>query len=176
MTKVYEADITDFLPDEHNANLGSERGAYMIRQSLQSVGAGRSLVADKHNRIPAGNKTQEAAVDLGFEKVIVVETEGDKLVIVKRTDWDLDDADPNNPARRYAYFDNRSNEVSLTWNVDALKLDLDAGLDLSDMFRDEELIELTDDVSGVVFPEYDESIADDVEYLECPECGHRWPK
>lgn len=28
----------------------------------------------------------------------------------------------------------------------------------------------------VEFPEYDESIADEVEYLECPECGHRWPK
>lgn len=24
--------------------------------------------------------------------------------------------------------------------------------------------------------EYDESAADDVEFLECPECGHRWPK
>jgi len=26
------------------------------------------------------------------------------------------------------------------------------------------------------FQEYDESIADEVEFLECPECGHRWPK
>jgi hypothetical protein len=26
------------------------------------------------------------------------------------------------------------------------------------------------------WPEYDESAADDVEYLECPECGHTWPK
>ena len=26
------------------------------------------------------------------------------------------------------------------------------------------------------WPEYDESVADDVEYLECPECGHKWPK
>jgi hypothetical protein len=26
------------------------------------------------------------------------------------------------------------------------------------------------------FPEYDESVENDVEYLECPECGHRWPK
>ena len=28
----------------------------------------------------------------------------------------------------------------------------------------------------VDFKEYDESVADEVEYLECPECGHRWPK
>ena len=26
------------------------------------------------------------------------------------------------------------------------------------------------------WPEYDEGIADEVEYLECPECGHKWPK
>jgi hypothetical protein len=24
--------------------------------------------------------------------------------------------------------------------------------------------------------EYDESAADDVEWNECPECGHKWPK
>jgi hypothetical protein len=28
----------------------------------------------------------------------------------------------------------------------------------------------------VEFPEYDESIAGDVEYLTCPKCGHKWPK
>jgi len=26
------------------------------------------------------------------------------------------------------------------------------------------------------FPEYDESIADEVEWLECPQCGHKWAK
>ncbi|HZU06631.1 MAG TPA: hypothetical protein VFB73_11715 [Chloroflexota bacterium] len=28
----------------------------------------------------------------------------------------------------------------------------------------------------VEFPEYDEDAADDVAWLECPACGHRWPK
>ena len=39
----------------------------------------------------------------------------------------------------------------------------------------DELIESTV-VPDVEFKEYDESVADDVEYIECPECGHRWPK
>ena len=35
--------------------------------------------------------------------------------------------------------------------------------------------------AGIVAPdvdwkEDDESAADDVEYNECPECGHKWPK
>jgi hypothetical protein len=28
----------------------------------------------------------------------------------------------------------------------------------------------------VEFNEFDENAADEVEYLECPNCGHRWPK
>jgi ParB-like chromosome segregation protein Spo0J len=32
------------------------------------------------------------------------------------------------------------------------------------------------DLARVEFPEYDEDIADDVEYIECPECHHKWPK
>lgn len=30
--------------------------------------------------------------------------------------------------------------------------------------------------AAIEFPEYDESIADEVEYITCPECSHRWPK
>lgn len=26
------------------------------------------------------------------------------------------------------------------------------------------------------FPEYTEAVEDEVEYLTCPECGHKWPK
>jgi hypothetical protein len=33
-----------------------------------------------------------------------------------------------------------------------------------------------DDELPEEWPEYDESAADDVEFLECPECGHEWPK
>jgi hypothetical protein len=32
------------------------------------------------------------------------------------------------------------------------------------------------DVPDVEFKEYDESVADEVEYCECPACGHKWPK
>jgi ParB-like chromosome segregation protein Spo0J len=32
------------------------------------------------------------------------------------------------------------------------------------------------DLASVEFPEYDETIADDVEFIECPECGHKFPK
>jgi len=47
--------------------------------------------------------------------------------------------------------------------------------------EDEAVQRLLDEIAAEAaipesWPEYDESIADEVEYLECPECGHKWPK
>ena len=33
-----------------------------------------------------------------------------------------------------------------------------------------------EELDTIKFPEYDESIADEVEWHECPECNHKWPK
>lgn len=33
-----------------------------------------------------------------------------------------------------------------------------------------------DDPPDVDFKEYDESVEDEVEYIECPKCGHKFPK
>jgi hypothetical protein len=38
------------------------------------------------------------------------------------------------------------------------------------------LEQAADDLAGVEFKEYDESVADEVEYITCPQCGHKWPK
>lgn len=42
---------------------------------------------------------------------------------------------------------------------------------LSDLFAEHGF-----DLSSVQFKEYDESVADDVQYVDCPACGHRFPK
>lgn len=42
---------------------------------------------------------------------------------------------------------------------------------LADMATREGLV-----APDVTFKEYDESVEDEVEWLECPECHHRWPK
>lgn len=135
--KVTRRKITDYLPDDHNANLGSERGLQMLESSLNEDGAGRSIVVDAHDKIPAGNKTLEAAVLAGIEDVIEIETDGKALIVHKRTDWDLDD--PIGAARRYAYRDNRTSEVSLTWDANVIAADVEAGVDLSGMFTQPEL-------------------------------------
>ena len=126
-------------PDRKNANKGTERGRYMVEASLRETGAGRSILLDKDGRIIAGNKTFEAASDIGLP-VRVVETDGTELVAVKRTDLDLDD--DTGTARKLAYYDNRASEISLSWDAEQMLADLGAGLDLSAMFRQDELDEL----------------------------------
>lgn len=46
MAKVTEVDLTDFVPDQDNANQGTQRGQKIIEDSLQEDGAARSIVVD----------------------------------------------------------------------------------------------------------------------------------
>lgn len=64
MAEVEIIPLDSIQPDDRNANKGSERGTYMIRRSLEKLGAGRSILLDKNGRIIAGNKTAESAADV----------------------------------------------------------------------------------------------------------------
>ncbi len=136
MTKTRDTKINELLPDQHNANKGTERGRYMLEESLRKYGAGRSILVDKHGRVIAGNKTLELAGSIGLDDVIMVPTDGTKIVAVQRTDLDLD-TDPR--ARELAYADNRVSEVDLAFDAEVLAADLNAGIDLSTFWRDEEI-------------------------------------
>ena len=121
--------LTDLKPDTSNANRGTERGLRVLDDSLAKVGLGRSIVVDKNLNVVAGNKTLERAVDQGFEDAEIIPTQGDKLIVVLREDFDLYADDPNNSARQYAYYDNRSSELDLQWDVEQLLADIQAGFD-----------------------------------------------
>ena len=136
-------DYAGITPDIKNANKGTERGRYLVEASLRETGAGRSILLDKDGRIIAGNKTFEAASDIGLP-VRVVETDGTELVAVKRTDLDLDD--DTGTARKLAYYDNRAAQVGLDWDAEQMLADLGAGIDLSAMFKQDELDELLADL------------------------------
>lgn len=145
--KITRKKVTDYLPDDHNANQGTERGLQMIEDSLHQDGVGRSIVADAHGRVPAGNKTLEAAMNAGITEVIEIETDGNALIVHKRSDWDL--ADPKGAARRYAYRDNRAAEVGLSWDANVIAADIEAGLDLGSMFQDYEISALYDQAAAI---------------------------
>jgi hypothetical protein len=126
--------LSELQKDSQNANAGNQRGRDAVRTSLQRFGAGRSVLIDRHNRVVAGNQTIAQAAAAGITDVVVVETTGDKLVAVKRTDISLDDA----KGRELAIADNRTSELGLSWDSDVLA-ELSGDLDLKPFFTDAEL-------------------------------------
>lgn len=105
-------DIRDIIPYDHNFNAGTEKGREMIEKSFRELGAGRSILLDRNGNIIAGNKSQQAAIAAGIKKVRVIETTGDELVAVKRTDVDIDSKE----GREMALLDNLTTQVNLTWD------------------------------------------------------------
>ena len=66
-----------------------------------------------------------------------------------------------------------ANKAGGTFDFEILASDFEYDDLLGWGFEEGELVGWDTDVE---FKEYDESIADEVEYLTCPECGHKWPK
>jgi hypothetical protein len=130
------AKLSDFTPDKGNANKGTQRGLKALDTSLRQYGAGRSILVDKKGRVIAGNKTLERAADIGIDDVIVVESDGTKLIAVKRTDLDLESDDGK--ARALATYDNRVGQLDLDWDIEALQsVDSDV---LKDLWTDGEIM------------------------------------
>lgn len=117
MAKLIETSIENLVPDNLNANKGTEYGQRLLEDSLRKFGAGRSILIDKNNRIIAGNKTVENAVNIGLDNVIVVETDGNQIVAVRRKDIDLD----SEKGRELALADNATGKANLAWDANAIK-------------------------------------------------------
>ena len=97
----------EFKRDERNTNVHNDRSNDAVKNSLASLGAGRSILVDSENTLIAGECTHEQAKALGLP-LTVVETDGSTLVVVKRTDLKTDD-----PRRRaLAIADNRTASLS----------------------------------------------------------------
>ena len=105
-------DIEELAQDQRNFNKGTKQGQQLMERSFKELGAGRSILLDKNGNIIAGNKSQQAAIAAGIKKVRVIETTGDELVAVKRTDVDIDSAE----GRKMAFLDNLTQEKNLTWD------------------------------------------------------------
>ena len=82
--------IADLTPDGENFNKHTEFGTKLLEDSLRKFGAGRSILVDKDGNIIAGNGVVETAAAIGMEDVVVVKTDGKKLVVVQRDDLTLD--------------------------------------------------------------------------------------
>ena len=122
--------IDDLIQDDHNFNKGNEQGAQLLERSFRECGAGRSVLIDKDNRLVGGNKAQKGFKAAGKKKVIIVDSDADTLVAVRRKDVSLDSAE----GRKTAYLDNLTTQVNLTWDqaeLEAVQADVE-GFDIAD--------------------------------------------
>lgn len=131
-----------------------------VARSIESFGFGAPIVARRSDsRIIAGHTRYEAAKRLAMETVPV------RFLDVTEEQ-----------ANALALADNKLGEIA-EWDDDQLKMILaelrshDAELPAIAGWSDEELAKLLDDPVKPEFKEYDESVADDVETVQCPHCG-----
>lgn len=106
------SNISDLRFDDKNMNAHTAKGMGLLEKSLQQFGAGRSILIDKNNRIIGGNGVVEAAGNIGLEDVQIVESDGKKIIAVKRTDIDLDSTE----GRELAMADNAVAAEDLSWD------------------------------------------------------------
>ena len=111
---------TELRFDHRNYRKHNDRNKKLIRQSLQELGAGRSIVADREGEIVAGNGVFEQAQKLKIP-VRVIETDGTELIAIKRTD--LGTEDPRR--KKLALADNATSDSS-EWEYETLAEDWDS--------------------------------------------------
>ncbi len=151
-------------PDPSNVMQHSPSQIDALAASLVAFGFDQPILARRNGLIIAGHGRLLAARQVGMTHVPVVYT-------------DLDGVD----AARRMIGDNR---LAALAEPDASALaellrQLQAEDALGGTGYDDAAVDAllaTVGVPDVAFKEYDESAADDVEYHECPACGHKWPK
>lgn len=163
--------LRDLTPDPKNARKHSPRNVGTIADALREVGAARSIVIDEDGVVLAGNATIEAAGEAGLTKVQVVDADGQTIIAVRRTGLTA------HQKARLALFDNRAAELADGWDLDVLKALQADGVDLSNLWHDDELAELfgTEPQGGRTDPDaVPEERATDIEAGDLFELGsHR---
>lgn len=114
-------EVKDLKFDKRNYRRHSEKNQSLIKKSINEVGFGRSIVVDAENEIICGNGVV-SQVDKKTP-VKVIETDGNELIVVKRTDLKTDDA----KRKQLAVMDNSTSDSS-DFDLDLLQEDFDADL------------------------------------------------
>ena len=154
----------DLQPDPANPNRGTKRGLDLLETSLEKFGAVRSIAVDRNGVTIAGAKTLQSAVDKKIP-IEVVRSDGKKLIVVQRTDLDM-----NEPmARAAGIADNRVSEIGLEWDAEIMASLKDEGVDVSDFWFDDELAKFLDEV-----PPEEQDGGAAAKGLECPRCQFKF--
>lgn len=134
--------ISNYRPQRRNANKHNPRGMGLLQKSIESDGFIGAMTAAADGEIIAGSARLEKSAEVfGIDaEPIVIETDGTRPIIVKRTD--IPNAEEPR-AKRLALADNRVQEVDLTWDAEVLQglAEFD-GVDLGEWWHSGELVNM----------------------------------
>jgi hypothetical protein len=147
--------ISSFLQDDKNFNKHTEFGMGLLEKSLRTVGVIESITVSSDDKIISGNARQEKIADVFGDEVepIIVETDGTRPVVLKRTDIDSNSKKfyeaailANTVSKKNINFDSQTiKQVAVDeYNIDVSKLGVDtAGTVLGKSFenKNDEYIE-----------------------------------
>lgn len=142
--------IGQIKPAVKNARKHNSRNVGMIERSLESEGFGRSILLAADGSLIAGSGTVDAANNVGLENVQVVDSDGTRIIAVRRTD-----VEPGSErAHKLAIADNRTSDLSAF--DPAVLAELSAEVDLSAFWFEDELDALLAGVADEPHPPIDD--------------------
>lgn len=136
MAKVATDKLERFRPQRRNANRHTQRGMGQLEASMRKYGYVTPMTAAADGEIIDGSARAETGATVFGDDVIVVHHDGTKPVIMVRDD--IPNADTPQ-AREISIAANRVAQVNLEFDAEILLEDLQAGVDLSQFWREDEL-------------------------------------
>lgn len=119
---------TEITFDKRNYRKHNEKNEKIINKSLKELGAGRSIVIDNENQVICGNGVYKESKKLKIP-IKIIETDGNELIVLKRTDLSPDDK----KRQELALADNSSSDTS-EFDFGMLKEDFGFG-ELDEKYR-----------------------------------------
>jgi len=163
---IEKANINDLISPDWNPRQITEEEMEKLKNSIKEFGYIDPLIVNQHNNhIVGGNQRYKALKEMGYDEVDVIFINEPNISKEKAMNLAL-------------------NKISGDWDQDKLDIILEE-IQLSDIditltgFDEIEFTNLSDDEEYIIpddEPEYDESIADDIETIICPSCGYEIPK
>ena len=164
--------MTDIRPQTKNANKHTQRGMTALESSIRQDGwIGAITVANDGETFDGSARIEVTGTHGMLDNAIIVETDGSRPVVVKRTDIPTAD---DERAKRLGIAANRVAELNLDWDTTVLDemLTLDPTM-LDGLFTSDEVSELHNmppDFQPALLA--DQGILDQTKPIICPHCGH----
>ena len=152
--------ISDFRPQQRNANRHTQRGLGMLDKSMADNGFIGAMTSAADGEIFDGSARLETAYDRFGEEVepIVVDADGTRPIIVRRVDIPSA-SDPK--AKKLAIAANRIAQVDLDWDPEVLAA-VNQEIDIGDLFFENELEDIFKTIEEDLDKEIGKTDPDDI--------------